>query len=506
MALTEQEEIEYLKLLEFDDRYRERIDILHANTNDIYKPLYDNDSRYLVLVGGGGSGKSIFAGQKILHRTVTEKGHRFLVCRKVARTQRESTFTQLRGQIAESYNIDDFDINKTDMKIVYKPNGNEIIFSGLDDIEKLKSIYNITSIWIEEASELEQKDLQQLDIRLRGITKNYKQFIITFNPVSITHWLKTMFFDVKKSDTTTLHSTYKDNRFLDEEAIKVLEGFKDTDPYYYDVYCRGIWGVLGKTIFDAQKVTNRIMAIRDSKPLKVGHFEYELDATERIVDSTIKFIDDVNGYIKIYEDVKRGYPYVIGGDTSGEGSDNFTGQIINNASSKQVAVLKHQFDEDLYSKQMYCLGRYYNDALLSIETNYSTYPIKELERLRYPKQYTRETTDTYTGSLKKSYGFRTDKMTRPVIISNLVQLVREHIELFDDIDTLEEMLTFVRNENGRAEAQDGKHDDLIMALAIAYYTRTQQSFEVYIDSDKPKEKLLDKLGLRNKDIEEFKTW
>jgi phage terminase large subunit len=61
-----------------------------------------------------------------------------------------------------------------------------------------------------------------------------------------------------------------------------------------------------------------------------------------------------------------------------------------------------------------------------------------------------------------------------VIISNLVQLVREYPELFNDIATLEEMLTFVRNENGKAEAQGGKTDDLIMGLAIAYYCQDQQ--------------------------------
>jgi phage terminase large subunit len=442
-------------------------------------------SRYLVLVGGGGSGKSIFAGQKLIYRTMYESGHRFLVCRKVAKTNRESTFQQLRSQLTEfpGYSIDDWEINKTDMRITYKPNGNEIIFVGLDDVEKLKSIYNITNIWIEEASELEPDDYRQLDIRLRGVTKNYKQIMFTFNPVSITHWLKSEFFDVQKADTTTLHTTYKDNKFLDDEAIRVLESFKNTDPYYYQVYCQGAWGVLGKTIFDAQKVTERLIAIRDKKPVKQGIFIYKTDNKNRIINDSIKFQDEENGYIRIYEDVKHGYPYAIGGDTSGEGSNYFVGQVINNVSGVQVATLRQQFDEDLYSKQMYCLGIYYNTALLSIEVNYSTYPIKELERLIYPKQCVREVTDTFTGAIKKAYGFRTDKISRPVIIANLVQIVREHVELFNDIETLEEMLTFVRNEKGRPEAQQGKHDDMIIAIAIAYYTRTQQT--TYIEKDKP---------------------
>jgi phage terminase large subunit len=454
--------------------------LLTEQTNDKFLPLFNNKSRYLVLVGGGGSGKSIFAGRKILERTVTEKGHRFLVCRKVARTLRESCFKQLQGQISEHYNYNDFSINKTDMSIKHNPTGNEILFAGLDDVEKLKSIYNITGIWIEEASEIEEGDLNQLNIRLRGATAWYKQIIISFNPIDINHWLKKKFFDNTVSDATTIHSTYKDNRFLDDEAIKVLEAFKDTDPYYYQVYCLGEWGVLGKTIFDKQKVSERLSQIRDIKHLKTGFFVYEY-VNEKIVDSSIKWVDDESGYIKIYEDVKKGYPYVIGGDTSGEGSDYFIGQVLNNINGCQVATLRHQFDEDIYAKQVYCLGKHYNNALIGIETNFSTYPVKELTRLGYSRQYVREHEDTFTGSIQKTYGFKTTSLTRPLIIAELVTLVREHIELFNDIATLEEMLTFVRNEKGRPEAQDGAHDDCIMALAITYYVRTQQRYTIEVD-------------------------
>ncbi|MCX8129766.1 MAG: PBSX family phage terminase large subunit [Clostridia bacterium] len=471
------------KAAEEIERRKKYIEQLYEQTNDKFIPLYDNKSRYLVLVGGGGSGKSIFTGRKLLHRTVSEKGHRFLVVRKVARTLRESCFQQLRGQISEHYNYSDFDINKTDMKIVHRPTGNEILFAGLDDVEKLKSIYNITGIWCEEASELEEGDLNQLDIRLRGETKYYKQIILSFNPIDINHWLKKRFFDAVLPDTTTVHSTYKDNKFLDNEAKKVLETFKETDPYYYSVYCLGEWGVLGKTIFDKQKVSERLSQIRDKKPLKTGFFVCEM-LYDKIVDKSIRWVDDEQGYIKIYEDVKTNYPYVIGGDTSGEGSDYFIGQVIDNTSGKQVATLRHQFDEDLYAKQIYCLGKYYNEALIGIESNYSTYPIRELERLGYSKQYVREQEDSYTHKIQSSFGFKTTSLTRPIILANLVEMVREHTELINDAVTLEEMLTFVRNEKGRPEAQEGAHDDCIMGLAIAHYIRPQQGHNI-INAFKP---------------------
>ena len=87
--------------------------------------------------------------------------------------------------------------------------------------------------------------------------------------------------------------------------------------------------------------------------------------------------------------------------------------------------------------------------------------------------YVREKEDRFTGIMDKSYGFKTTSITRPVIIAELVKIVRENVELINDKLTLEEMLTFVRNEKGRPEAQEGAHDDLVMGLAIAYYARNQ---------------------------------
>ena len=176
---------------------------------------------------------------------------------------------RLVGQISEHYNISEFKINKTDMTITHL-NGSQIIFAGLDDVEKLKSIYNITMMWIEEASEINQADFHQLDLRLRGATKYYKQIIFTFNPVDINHWLKKRFFDVPYNNVTTHHSVYKDNRFLDDEAKKVLESYKDSDEYYYTVYCLGEWGTFGKSIFNASAISERLRQI--APPMKTGLF------------------------------------------------------------------------------------------------------------------------------------------------------------------------------------------------------------------------------------------
>lgn len=227
----------------------------------------------------------------------------------------------------------------------------------------------------------------------------------------------------------------------------------------------------GRGVFDNEVVM--LMRERAPKPLSIGEFDYDYD--EKTI-TNIRWVDKPDGCIQIYAKPNKRKPYVLGGDTAGEGSDWFTGHVIDNISGKQVAVLHRQYDESAYARQIYCLGMHYNEALVGIETNYSTFPVMELTRLRYPNQYVREKTDTYTGQLKKSFGFSTDQVTRPTMIANLQEMFQQHPELFTDYDTLGEMLTFVKNEKDRPEALSGKHDDLVMGLAITYAIRNQQRF------------------------------
>ena len=235
----------------------------------------------------------------------------------------------------------------------------------------------------------------------------------------------------------------------------------------------------GNCYFDKEAVINRIQEIEE--PIVSGSFVFDYDGLEI---TNIKWQEEKDGPIKIYKEPEKRRPYVLSGDTAGEGSDYFTGHVLDNITGKQVAVLKQEFDEITYTRQMYCLGKYYNNALIGIEANYTTYPIKELSRLNYIHQYVREKEDNYTNKLEKSYGFKTTQITRPVILAELQTIIKENIELIEDKDTLEEMLTFIKNEKGRPEAQQGYHDDLIMGLAIAFYIRTQQSMQLEKEEEK----------------------
>ena len=206
-----------------------------------------------------------------------------------------------------------------------------------------------------------------------------------------------------------------------------------------------------------------------------------------------EWTESETGAITLYELPEEGVPYVLGGDTAGEGSDYFTAIVIDNVSGRIAAKLRQKYSEPEYVRQICALGRFYNDALVAIETNFSTYPVMKLQEMEYPNQYSREREDTYTRQMKKSYGFRTDRQSRPRAIANLVEVFSSHPEWFTDRELLEEMLTFCYNEDHRPEALAGKHDDLVMGAAITYVVRHQQRMTVLTEPEKPREKLIDQM-------------
>ena len=230
----------------------------------------------------------------------------------------------------------------------------------------------------------------------------------------------------------------------------------------------------GKPVFDTERIIYRLEHI--PKPLKTGYFSYSYNGL-KITD--IQWVNDKDGPIQIFflPNQPEFTSYCIGGDTAGDGSDFYTGHVLDAKTGIQVARLKHQFDPDQYTRQMYCLGAYYKWALIGIEANFDTYPIMELQRLGYPKQYIREVFDEYTGKTEKRFGFKTTKLTRPTIISRLREIVRDHCETINDRGTLEELLTIVKNAKGRIEAPEGGHDDDMMGLAIAHQIREQVIFD-----------------------------
>ena len=227
--------------------------------NDRYIPYINNQKRIQLFYGGSSSGKSYFISQRTIIDVLN--GRNYLILRNVASTLRNSVYNQIVKTIVDMGLKSEFQITKSEMAITCLKNKKQILFAGLDDVEKLKSVTPIdgvlTDIWIEEATETKYEDYKQLTKRLRGIDKEKftKRITFTFNPILKTHWIYKEFFgnwqddkNLYEDDTMLIvKSTYKDNHFLSEDDVHSLEN--ETDSYFYEVYTLGNWGILGAVIF-----------------------------------------------------------------------------------------------------------------------------------------------------------------------------------------------------------------------------------------------------------------
>ena len=226
--------------------------------SDSFFPLLDAMERYLVLCGGRGSGKSEFAGRKVFYRCMTEGRHRILVMRKIRKTLEESVIFLMRRILAENDIAHEY--NKSERTIVFAgPRGmNEIVFEGLDDPEKIKSIAGITSIWIEEATEFSREDFLKVDLCLREPGPGYHQIIMSFNPQEVeARWLKDMFFGPIPHPQARVHnSTVDDNplKKLDYPTwaayTGTLDALKNQDEALWKISRLGLWASRSGQIFN----------------------------------------------------------------------------------------------------------------------------------------------------------------------------------------------------------------------------------------------------------------
>jgi phage terminase large subunit len=258
-----------------------RIQFNPRQLNAVYVPHLKNEHRYQLYYGGSGSGKSVFLATRCVLDVL--QGRNYLVVRQVSRTLRQSCWNEITKAINRMGLRDYFNISKSEMVITAVNNGKQILFAGLDDVEKIKSTTPqngvLTDIWIEEATETVYADFKQLDKRLRGQSQHKKRLTLSFNPVYKTHWIYTEFFGIwedgknyAESDTVSiLKTTYKDNRFLTDDDRAAMENEKD--PYFREVYTLGNWGVLGDVIFRNWRAED-LSGISDAYPTRLYGLDF----------------------------------------------------------------------------------------------------------------------------------------------------------------------------------------------------------------------------------------
>lgn len=226
---------------------------MQQSVNEIYKPLFHDKSRYFVLMGGRGAGRSTVASQLANTLLVSDQYFRCAIMRYILGDIRNSIFREIKDRAEENGTTDKLTINETMMSISYADNSiNAVGFkkSSGDQKAKLKSLANYNYIIIEEAEEIPEEDFIQLDDSLRTLKGDIK-IILLLNPPAKDHWIIEKWFDLedipgvkefyipklkpeREADTTFIYASYLDNAVnLAPQSITNYEGYKESKPKHY---------------------------------------------------------------------------------------------------------------------------------------------------------------------------------------------------------------------------------------------------------------------------------
>ncbi len=279
-------------------------------------------------------------------------------------------------------------------------------------------------------------------------------------------WLK----ELRLDDAQLLWYLHKYEGYIDKALIK----------QEYPCTAQEAFISSGRPVFDTDKLTRQIVAAKP--PVKRISFAAEWKNSQD--RDRIQSYREVTGDdITIYEEVLPNVPYVIGADTAGDGGDAYTASVRRNDTGMQVATLYMPnlgSDSSPFTDRLYCLGMYYNRALIGIEVNFNLQPVIELQRLRYPRQYLRQNFDSYKHVVEEKYGWKTDGNTRPLLYTNYAKMINDNAEQIVDKRTLCEAREWEFDNNGRPDHRAGGHDDCLFADMIANIIRNQQSYEISI--------------------------
>nr|DAP61134.1 MAG TPA: terminase large subunit [Caudoviricetes sp.] len=279
---------------------------IQIQSNKAFSEVHRSKKRYIALKGSAGSGKSVDTAQQYLIRLLKDKGRNLVCIRKSDVTNRDSTYAELTGAIYRLGLDKYFECRLSPLQIRCI-NGNMIIFRGVNDEkqrEKLKSITfqkgKLTDVWIEEATELTQSDFEIIDDRLRGNLPSgqFYQIKMTFNPVNKNHWIKKQFFDRQDENTLTCHSSYLDNRFIDDAYKARMQRRKEVDPDGYRIYGLGDWGEIGGLVLKNWEVADISQNANDYDDVAIGQ-DFGFNHANAILQLAIKD-DDIYILKEIY--------------------------------------------------------------------------------------------------------------------------------------------------------------------------------------------------------------
>lgn len=310
-------------------------------TNVFWK-IQEASKRYVIVYGGAASSKSYSVHQNELIKIMENGDGDTLFIRKYAADLRDSCYKLLQTLISE-YEVSEYFrqlFGNDQRKIVYKPTGRSILFKGIDDSEKLKSIVGIKRIVIEEANQLTFEDFMELDRRARGFEDI--QILLILNPISENHWIKKNFCEEGApyyDNSEIMKFTYHDNvnghgrPMLTQADIDTLERLKNISDNHYKIYALGEWGIENKEgkfcwAFNNSQV---VPTVHDPERITWATFDFNLNPMTCTVvqilpeDETIRAIECIkleNSDIwKMCDRLMASYPdvsWMVTGDATGK--------------------------------------------------------------------------------------------------------------------------------------------------------------------------------------------
>lgn len=226
--------------------------------NSVYKPLFFDKTRYAILMGGRGAGRSTVASQFANAKLIAPEYFRCAIMRYILGDIRNSIYREITDRAKENGIYSALGVNDGPMVLTYKENSiNAVGFkkSSGDQKAKLKSLANYNYVIIEEADEIPEEDFMQLDDSLRTMKSDIK-IILLLNPPPKSHWIVRRFFDLEQSevkdfyvpklkvgmeDVTFIHTSYLDNiANIAPQTIKNYEGYKQSKPAHYYNMVKGL--------------------------------------------------------------------------------------------------------------------------------------------------------------------------------------------------------------------------------------------------------------------------
>lgn len=226
--------------------------------NQVYKPLFYNDSRYIILLGGRGAGRSTVASQYANAKLVAPEYFRCAIMRYILGDIRNSIYREILDRADEQDVKQSLQVNDSLMTITYGANTiNAVGFkkSSGDQKAKLKSLANYNCVIIEEADEIAEEDFMQLDDSLRTVKGDIK-IVLLLNPPPKSHWIIKRWFDLVPSekkdfyipvlkpdiiDTTFIYTNFLDNiGNMSEQSINNYKYYEQSKPDHYFNMIKGL--------------------------------------------------------------------------------------------------------------------------------------------------------------------------------------------------------------------------------------------------------------------------